>query len=282
MKKVAVGVAFLIGLGAGWMTSWGVRKQALERQAEIEKWKSAEKELRARLDTIEKERAAERVEAPRTDDVAPRPVAAPAAPPPKISADDPVTRAELVRLLNEKNEKLAAAENSLAALQNRLHEIEEKAAALTEEQGKLVASEKQLQERLDGATRLTEVLQADMKQRNERLAQLEVANQELRKKSDQAGQQFTRFGQISDDLMDLSRRREAYMNNIIRRYREATDQFRTLALRFDNPRDSTGSSSQDLSRIQNVISLADEDMRQLQSLNAQATRLQRELAVSRK
>jgi len=282
MKKLWIGAAFLAGLGAGWMTSWSVRRQALERQAEIEKFKSVERELRSRLDALERERAAA---APETPEVGPRPpvpASPPASPPPRITADDPVTRQELVRLLNEKNEKLAAAENNLASLQNRLHELEERASSLTAEQTRLAESEKQLQERLNGATRLTEVLQADMKQRNERLAQLEVANQELRKRSEEAGRQFARFSQISEDLIDLSRRREAYMNNIIRRYREATDQFRTLALRFDNPRDATGSSSQDLSRIQNVISLADEDMRQLQALNAQATRLQRELSVARK
>ncbi len=79
---------------------------------------------------------------------------------------------------------------------------------------------------------------------------------------------------ISDDFDDLNRRRDQYMTNVLRRYREVTDLYRTLSLRQEGPRD-------DLSRIQNAISLAEEDMRQLQSLNAQARRLQRDLQAAK-
>jgi hypothetical protein len=56
---------------------------------------------------------------------------------------------------------------------------------------------------------------------------------------------------------------------MLRRYKDVTEQYRALSARLDNPPDT--------SRIQDSIALAEEDMRQLAGLNAQASRLQQRI-----
>ena len=195
------------------------------------------------------------------------PAAAKPAPPAIVSSDDPVTRQELVKLLNEKNEQLAESGKSLADLDLKYQELGAKVAELMDQSQRLAASEKSLQERVDISSRLVENLQTELRTRDTRLAQVEVANQELRKKSDEAARKAARLTRSNDEMEELARRREVYITGILRRYREVTDMFRQLSLRQDSPRDT------DLSRIQNAVTLADEDLRQLHALNAQMARL---------
>ncbi|MFN7921690.1 MAG: hypothetical protein U0Q16_16435 [Bryobacteraceae bacterium] len=201
----------------------------------------------------------------------------------KVSADDPVTRQELIRMLNEKNDKLAAADDAVREVRAKLQETEARTAELTQGHGKLTEAEADLKERLSASMRLTEALQLEVKQRNERLAQLEVANQDLRKRSEDSTRKVVKSAQLTGEMRDLALRQEAYLDNILRRYREATDQFRTLAVRLENPRDGAvpvGAGS-DLSRIQQTIAMAEDDLRQLRSLNSQARKLEREMAAAR-
>jgi hypothetical protein len=71
------------------------------------------------------------------------------------------------------------------------------------------------------------------------------------------------------DLEELNRRREAYVGNILRRYRDIADHFRALPAGADQ--------SADLARVNNAIQMAEEDLRQLSALNAQAARIQQRL-----
>lgn len=192
--------------------------------------------------------------------------------------DDSATRTELLRLLDEKNAKLAGADAALAEARRRIGDLETKLDVVVKESEQLAASQKNLQERMETATRLTESLQAQIRSREERLAQTEVSNQDLRKRSEESSK---RVGMLSDLIAqadDLTRRRETYLNNVMRRYREATELFRTLSLRLDG----ATTVSNELSRIQQAINAADEDIRQINSLNAQSARLQRDLAAARR
>jgi chromosome segregation ATPase len=201
---------------------------------------------------------------------------------PQDRHEDDATRRELLRLLDEKNAKLAAAESAMGDLKDKLAALETKLAGVTEEMDRLTASGKDLQERLDTSARLAESLQAQMRAREERLAQVEVSNQDLRKRTDDTARRFARLGELAHQIEEVERRREVYLANVLRRYREATELFRTLALRLDNPRDAAAPTSNDLSRIQQAITLADEDLRQVTTLNNQSARLQREISGVRK
>ena len=72
-----------------------------------------------------------------------------------------------------------------------------------------------------------------------------------------------------------------YLNNILRRYREITEQYHAMAGVLDSRRDREAApvNNTEISRIQNAISLADEDLKQINALNAQASRLEKKLPV---
>ena len=80
-------------------------------------------------------------------------------------------------------------------------------------------------------------------------------------------------------LQSLERRRDGYLTSIIRRYRDVTSQFRAMSGMIDSARDGNSSAFNDaaLLRIQNAISLADDDLRQLNELNAQISQLDKKL-----
>ncbi|MGC4048579.1 MAG: hypothetical protein QM757_03495 [Paludibaculum sp.] len=68
------------------------------------------------------------------------------------------------------------------------------------------------------------------------------------------------------------------MNSLQRRYRELTDQLRALAVRLEHSeRDSPVTAAPDISRIQTTVQSAEDDLRQLLSLNTQAQSLTQKL-----
>ena len=210
------------------------------------------------------------------------PLPAPAAPASSVrqieilkvpSHDDAATRQELVRLLDEKNSRIAGHDAAMRELRERLADVEAKLAQSAREQEQFSSSRKGLEEQLDTATRMAESLRELARGREERLAQAEVSSQELRKRGEDAARKLAKLAELTAQMDDVARRRDVYLNNVLRRYREATELFRTLALRIDNP---------DLSRIQQTIGSADEDLRQIHTLDAQASRLQKDLALARK
>jgi hypothetical protein len=71
------------------------------------------------------------------------------------------------------------------------------------------------------------------------------------------------------ELEELNRRREAHVSNILRRYRDIADQYRAVP--------SGAEQSAELARVSNAIQMAEEDVRQLGALNAQAARIQQRL-----
>jgi hypothetical protein len=86
-------------------------------------------------------------------------------------------------------------------------------------------------------------------------------------------------GASGGPLQDLDSRREAHLTSIMRRYRDITSQFRAMSGTLDSSRDPNSSalSAAALTRIQNATSAADEDLRQLSELNAQARQLEKKL-----
>ncbi len=185
--------------------------------------------------------------------------------------------AELGRMLAERSHQLEAAQGAQADLTRQLRELEAKMDALVQEEAKRKTAEAELREQLVLAQKEAEAAKNAAQSREATLRETEAANQQLRKQVSEINQRSVRRRQTGTELEELGRRRESYLNNILGRYREATDLFRTMSLRIDNPRDTGSPFSNDLSRIQQAIQLADEDLRQLRVLNAQAARLQKEL-----
>lgn len=207
--------------------------------------------------------------------------AAPARSSPRTPAAAPAPPTELLKLIEEKDRELARQGQSLSDVRQKLTDLEQQLASSREQQAaELKRRESEMAElsaKLDASTKASAQAQSDLETRNRRLLQLE---NDWRKQTEEARKQSTRLKQVFDDLDALARRREAFMNNIMQRYREATDLFRALSLRLDSMRDGTATAGNELSRIQNAISLAEEDMRQLRSLHTRAAQLQKDLLAA--
>jgi chromosome segregation ATPase len=184
---------------------------------------------------------------------------------------------EAVRMLGEVKDSLAAANRTIEQLRTQTAELEAAVATLEEDNRRLAAQEVDLRENLAGQRRLVEALQSEVKGKSDRLAPLELTNRGLRQENEELAKKIAALNKLTVELEDIHRRRDGYLNTILRRYREVTDQYRALAARLENPETGAGAGGTDLSRIMNAVSLAEEDLRQIQSLNAQAQSLQRKI-----
>lgn len=88
------------------------------------------------------------------------------------------------------------------------------------------------------------------------------------------------LARITSSLQDIDRRREVYLTSILRRYRDITGEFSAMSGMLDTSHDpSSGAcSGAVLSRIQNAVNSAEDDLRQINELNARSQKLQKQLA----
>ena len=174
---------------------------------------------------------------------------------------------------------LAEAKAAAARLETQISDLEGRIKQAKQENGKLSAAVEGWQDKLADAARVAEHALGDLKASQERVAQLEAANARLRQASAAVAPQNPQAAQYASQLQEISRRRDVYLNSIIRRYRELTDQYRAMTGVLDGRRDREASpvSGLELSRIQSTIAMAEEDLRQIDSLNAQALRIERKL-----
>lgn len=233
-------------------------------EAQNRQLREASRDLARQLEALRQGTAA-----PPCEPGAPRPPGAPQ--PAGVERESP--------LLTQLRDSLARANSSLAELQTRLESLQADFDKASEQSQRLAASESDLTERLAGATRVIEALQAEVKGNNERLAQLETTSNRLHQESRAASERARRLLQETRELEEINRRREVYLTNILRRYRDITDQYRVLAVRLETPPESAAPAGSELARIQNAIAGAEEDLRQLAALNAQAALLQQKIAA---
>lgn len=192
---------------------------------------------------------------------------------PEGSGATAALRTEFAQQLEEKDARIAAAVKARDDMDVQIRELQARIEALTEETERLNHAERQLREQLQSAERRAASTEKDAAGATQRLEKLEAANRELRRQADESSRRMASHSKASSEIEELTRRREVYLNNLLRRYREVTDLYRNIAVRTDAP-------GEDISRIQNAISLAEEDLRQLNALTAQAARLQKGLAAA--
>jgi len=203
-------------------------------------------------------------------------------PPPPLPAAGrtpvPASNLEQARLLIKVQDELASAQRALAEAEAQWHEWEEKAAKAQEENKQLQAALEESRDKLSSQSRVLEALQAQLKSSNDRLVQLETTNLLLHKQNRQAAEESARVQRLLSELEEINRRRETALGNILRLYRELSDQLRTLAVRPVRDTESPGAEMPELSRLQTALASTEDELRQLSNLNAQAARLQRQLA----
>ena len=178
--------------------------------------------------------------------------------------------------------ELSEAQASIMSLQSQLSNS-------NDEREKALASADQLlqKEREDGQTQLAslkqdlESAQADAQASRQRAAALEADNAKLHNASNAASARAVDLAQIVVQLQDLDSRRDALLTSILRRYRDVTSQFRAMSGQLGSNRDSNAANpftDAALTRIQSAVSSADDDLRQLSELSAQARQLEKKLA----
>jgi len=225
----------------------------------------------------------------RVDDLTRAQPVAPAEQPsaPAGRAPRPVTDAATAEALStaeqqvrQLHDSLAASNTEAAHLQAKVADLESHAESAVEENRRLSAAVEEGRKNLEDANQTMEALQAQLKVNSARMADLENLNARLKEEAAAGKQSSTQAQQTVSDLAGIFRRREMYLNNILRRYKEITEQYRAMVgVRDGRDPQASPLSSPDLSRIQNAIALADEDLKQISALNAQAERLQKKLTV---
>jgi len=174
---------------------------------------------------------------------------------------------------------LADAIASGARLESRADEAEAQVRNLSLENKRLLGSEADLKENLAAANQAVDTLQKELKSNRDRVTQVEIAYQKLRDQSGGDAQKIAQLQQLATELQDIHQRREVYLNSILRRYKQITEQYRSMAGVLQAQRtDAPAAGSADLARIQDSIAMAEEDLRQLNNLNAQARLIQKKMA----
>jgi DNA repair exonuclease SbcCD ATPase subunit len=174
---------------------------------------------------------------------------------------------------------LADANASIARLESRADEAEAQIQNLRLDNKRLAGSEADLKENLSAANQMVDALQKELKGSRDRVTQVEIVYQKLRDQSGGDAQKIAQLQQLAAELQDIHQRREVYLNSILRRYKQITEQYRSISGVLQAQRtDAPSAGSADLARIQDSIAMAEEDLRQLNNLNAQALLIQKKMA----
>ena len=182
--------------------------------------------------------------------------------------------------LRRLHDSLAQSSAEATRLQAKVTELESRVEAEAETNRRLSAALEEERKNLADASQALETLRAQWKAGGARLADLESLNSRLKEEAVAGRQASSQTQQTLSDLQNIFHRREMYLSSILRRYKEITEQYRAMSgVRDGRDRDAAPLNSAEVSRIQNSIALAEEDLKQISALNAQAERLQKKLPV---
>lgn len=202
----------------------------------------------------------------------------PALPPPPHSAAA-ASLVDAVRRLAQTQQQLADTKAQLQALQQHSQQIEFNLSQLQSENKRLTTTAGEAREEADGLRRLNETIEAELKSKAARVDAAEALARRAQSETGDTKQKLNLTASTLRELDDIANRRDSYLSNLQRKYRDVNDQLRSLTARLDRYRDSNSAPgfSTDLPRLQSLVQSAEEDLRQVQSLNAQAQRLSKRL-----
>lgn len=186
-------------------------------------------------------------------------------------------RLQDVRTLADSQERLTAATKTIQQFEDRVDQLEQTVNKLTRQNQAATESAADLKERLTHANRVIQAMQIELKDNSSRLTDLQVRYQKLRDEKQKVETKISYSLKLVRELQVLQLRRENLLRTIIQRYQEIADQYRTVAVRVSDPEQEGPTAGVDVSRLQNAISLASDDLRQLHALNARAFFIEKEL-----
>ncbi len=214
-----------------------------------------------------------------TPPAGPEPAAAPSSTMPRPPRSTPEALAVAEQRVRDLQASLAQSNSEVARLEARTSDLQSRVDAAAEENHQLSAEQENGRKELAAANQAIETVRAELKTTAGRLAQVETDSARWKQAGATPKQSATQLDQTVSDLEDVFRRREMYLSNILRRYREITEQYRSLSGVMDSQRGrpSAPASSPEISHIQNAITLTEEDLRQIHALDAQVQRLEKKL-----
>ena len=178
------------------------------------------------------------------------------------------------KAIDELNAVVSDLRQQLAAATEESQKLTAAVAAKAEEQGRHAAQVEELKEGLRQAKNTETSLQAELQIKADRTAASEVAQKALTERVAKAEAATTKAAAVGHEVEDLNRRRETQIADIQRRYREANDVYRAFLLNEQNREHAAaGNQAGDLSRVQNSIQQAEDDLRQIRALNARIAAL---------
>lgn len=196
---------------------------------------------------------------------------------PSIKTAPAALPTEYIRIIADTQAALETTRKELSASRNEVAALQAAAEQEQQQREKLTAELAEINEALASTKRVVAATQTELKAKNERLARLETSEKLVREAAGKAESEAARSLRTAQELEDVNRRREVLLNSMVRRYREVTDQYRTLSLRVQTRADQLGldPGAGELSRIQTSVQQAEEEFRQLNGLSAQAAKLLR-------
>jgi chromosome segregation ATPase len=181
-----------------------------------------------------------------------------------------------IKMIDDLRARAAGLEKEVEDAKSAEEQLREKAQAQLEELRRVSEQLSNVKEDALKQQRVSEALDTELKFKAQRLVQSETSEKLLQERVAKLELAAKRVTVVSKDVEDLQRRREAALVTLERRYREVTDLYRNFSLSLQT-RESPGQGLQagDLSRIQTALQQAEEDLRQLRSLNARVAELTR-------
>ena len=208
--------------------------------------------------------------------------------PPAPSSAPPRASNKAPYLLAQREAEIGHLQRELNETHVALHRLEARAASFDEERAQSAATandrfttaQNDSNARLDDLTRQLRAAQNEAQSARQHLADFQAAADKLKSTQSATAAQIAESARLLATLQDLNRRRDGYIASILRRYRDLTEQFRAMSGVLASSRDQNSGalSESGLTRIQSAISQSDDDLRQLNDLNARALQVEKKLA----
>jgi chromosome segregation ATPase len=184
--------------------------------------------------------------------------------------------------IEQLNRELSQAQANIMGLQAQLlNSSEESEKALNNAEQRRQKEGEEWQSQLNALKQDLESTQAELQGSRLRLAGLQTDNAKLKADTSAGAAHAAELGRAVAELQDLDSRRDALLTSIMRRYRDITSQFQAMSGMLGSSRDSNSTSpftDAALTRIRDAVSSANDDLRQLSELNAQARQLENKVA----
>jgi hypothetical protein len=215
---------------------------------------------------------------PQPAEVAPTPPSARHSSGPTIAAPQ-LQDAEIQQL----RQQLSGAHANVDRLESRIASLdEERRVDGTRDSERYAAAESEWKERLDLFAHQLESAQKDARSAHERVADLEAAGAKSKNSEPDNAAHAAEVARLLTNLRELNRRREDHLTAILRRYRDLTNEFRAMSgvIGSSHDQNANAMSGPALTRIQSAVSMAEDDLRQVNELSAQTQQIEKKLGAS--